>query len=301
MRLVNKNSDSRNKAGSSVDMSHLDASFQLLRDATMDVSREAVNAARSLEQRLHESENRFTATIDSIDDIIMVKDCDGRWCSINRFAQNLLGIRDHHYKGRTNEELSQMFPRLIQSFELCSRTDELAWKKGAPYRFDQVIETEYSIYYFDVVKTPIFNEDGSRKEIITIGRDVTDVREKQRRTKACFTAMNSASDMILIADSDFRVFFCNDRFMAYFNVDDYNNIVGERLIDIIPNIPNFITMLHEVHNNHIWEERYDGRFNLTILPMMNGVPQPIYYILTFKEITRDKYTINQGEQCGANE
>lgn len=295
-RSVRRQSESTSK----IDTSSLDESFLLLKRTTLEVSKEAVNAARVLEKQLKDSELRFASTIDSMTDMISVKNADGKWQRINSFGLHLLGLEEEDIVGKANEELKSKFPHLITTLDVCTYTDHLAWKNKAPYRFDEVYETDQGAYYFDIVKTPIFHEDGSPKELITIGRDVTESREKHRRMKACFTALNSASDMIVIVDSSLRVFFCNDRFMDYFKIEDYNNSVGERIVDMIEGLPELDDMVRHIENNHIWERRFDGRFKLTVMPMMNGVPKPIYYVFTFKEITHDKYTINVGEHFGAN-
>ena len=286
---------------SGIDTSELDKSFLLLRSTTLEVSREAINAAKVLEERLQDSECRFASTIDSMTDLITVKDASGKWQTINKFGQQLMGLTESDYKGNTNEGMMYDFPHLASTLELCSHTDSIAWKTKLPFRFEEGYETDQRLYHFDIVKTPIFFEDGTPKEIITIGRDITDSRDKHRRVKACFTALNSASDMIVIVDSSLRVSFCNDKFMEYFNIQDYNNSVGERIVDIINDLPQFDSAIDQIQNNQIWEGRFDNRFNLTILPMMNGVPKPIYYVFTFKELTHDKYTINTGDCLGANQ
>lgn len=282
------------------DISKLDESFKLLRATTLEVSKEAVNAAKVLENRLKESEFRFLSTIDAIADLVTVKDSNGCWITLNAFGQRLFGLTRDQYYGKTNRQLMAEFPHLKDSLNVCERTDFMTWEHKKSFRYDETVETFTGMRYFDVIKTPVFNYNGTPKELIIVGRDVTEAREKHRRTKACFTALNSASDMIVIVDNNMKVFFCNDRFLEYFDVDDYNNCVGERLIDYVPNIPDFSELVSHVEENHIWEYRYDGRFKLTVLPMMNGVPKPIYYVFTFKEITGDKYTVNIGDTLGTD-
>lgn len=282
------------------DISKLDESFKLLRATTLEVSKEAVNAAKVLENRLKESEFRFLSTIDAIADLVTVKDSNGRWITLNAFGQRLFGLTRDQYYGKTNRQLMAEFPHLKDSLNVCERADFMTWEHKKSLRYDETVETFAGMRYFDVIKTPVFNYNGTPKELIIVGRDVTEAREKHRRTKACFTALNSASDMIVIVDNNMKVFFCNDRFLEYFDVDDYNNCVGERLIDYVPNIPDFSELVSHVEGNHIWENQYDGRFKLTVLPMMNGVLKPIYYVFTFKEITSDKYTVNVGDTLGTD-
>lgn len=55
----------------------------------------AVNAAIVLEQRLRDTEHRFYSTID---DLVSIKDAHGRWKTLNKVGQDLLGLKYNLYK-----------------------------------------------------------------------------------------------------------------------------------------------------------------------------------------------------------
>lgn len=270
---------------SDVSTAHLDLSFNLLRSTALEVSDAAVHAAEALSQRLSESEHRFFSTIDSVKDFIQIKDGDGRWLTVNAFGQEILGLKPVDYFGKTDDELIMAFPHFHDCFEVCKQTDASAWMHRQSVRADErLIRSGGEEKFFDVIKTPVFNADGSRKELIIIGRDITELRNRERRMKACFIALNSASDPIVILDGAGRIYFCNDRFSKIMGTRDYNDLVGKHLDDVIPDFVDYKNVWSIVSENKIWEGEMNKAFNVSILPVMNGVPDPIYYICTLKRI-----------------
>lgn len=106
------------------------------------------------------------------------------------------------------------------------------------------------------------------------------LRMLNQRMKACFHALNSASDVIIILDSRGDIFFCNDMFINTFNLPDYTSCVGQPLEDVVGKLPKRMWSL--VQNNKIWKGKCDG-YDINIIPIMNGEPKPIYYTCTFKK------------------
>lgn len=271
---------------SSVNIDDLDASLNLLRSTTLQVSQAAISAARVLESQLHDSESRFLSVIDDVADIVIVKDPENRWLTLNKFGQNIFGWHHDEYKDKTTGELAETHIRFKDTLYTCKYTDELAWESRKPYRTEIEVPTHDSYHVFDTVKTPVFDDEGNPKELIIIGRDITDARERQRRTRACFTALNSASDKIFILDTQGRVFFCNDKFTIEFNVDSYEKVVGKHIWEILP-MDNYTEMWSTVTDNEVWEGLCCNKYKLTVLPMMNGAPHPIYYICTLKSMIEE--------------
>jgi signal transduction histidine kinase len=56
--------------------------------------------------------------------------------------------------------------------------DEISWEKGTPYRFelDLSIENQFSAS-FDIIKVPTFFTDGNRKNLLVIGREITEQKK----------------------------------------------------------------------------------------------------------------------------
>ena len=261
----------------------LESSLQLLKQTTNEVSSTAVNAAIVLERRLRDTECRFFSTIDTINDLVIVKDGEGRWKTLNKVGQDLLGWHHREYYDKTDIELIQLFPRFKDTLITCIETDAAAWKLRQSNRVEEYILCGDKYRILDMIKTPVFRDDGSRKELIIVGRDMTELVEKQRRTKACFHALNSASDGIVIIDAKARIVFSNDEFNRRFGIEEYKNILNEKMIDVLPWLARYDDIWQQARKNKSIKIATEEAGDILVMPMMNGLPKPIYFICTFKK------------------
>ena len=85
---IDDNADAAFKQHIELEKDRLEGSLQLLKKTTDEVSVAAVNAAVVLEQQLRDIERRFFSTIDIIDDLVIVKDGDGRWKTLNELIHD---------------------------------------------------------------------------------------------------------------------------------------------------------------------------------------------------------------------
>lgn len=261
----------------------LESSLQLLKQTTNEVSSTAVNAAIVLKRRLRDTECRFFSIIDTINDLVIVKDGEGRWKTLNKVGQDLLGWHHREYYDKTDIELIQLFPRFKDALITCIETDAAAWKLRQSNRVEEYILCGDKYRILDMIKTPVFRDDGSRKELIIVGRDMTELVEKQRRTKACFHALNSASDGIVIIDAKARIVFSNDEFNRRFGIEEYKNILNEKMIDVLPWLAKYDDIWQHARNNNSIRIVTEEAGDILVMPMMNGLPKPIYFICTFKK------------------
>lgn len=263
----------------------IDDSFKQLKDAATQVAEAAIKASKNLEQRLVDTEYRFFSTIDAIEDFVIIKDGEGKWSTVNRAGQNLFGWIHGEYHDRTNEELAKRYSIFIEALQKCSESDERAWMNGKSTRSQECIPYGIGGYKcFDIMKTPVFDDFGKRKELIVIGRDITEDLEKQRRMKAAFVALNHISEIIVILDFRGHIFFCNDAFLQHMNIKSYDSIVGMHICEVV-NIPKYQEMWNIVLQNKEWDGicREGSDLNIHITPMMNGISYPIYYICTIRK------------------
>jgi PAS domain S-box-containing protein len=131
--------------------------------------------------KLKESMDLHLELINSTPDIICFKDGEGRWLLANQADLELFHLVDVEYFGKTDEELAHFTHEVYKdSFLNCMQTDEICWNQKTLSRSDELIEKpDGSNIILDVIKVPIFNEDGSRKNLIVLGRDVTARRKAE--------------------------------------------------------------------------------------------------------------------------
>lgn len=267
----------------------LDETLKLLSKTTNSVTSTAVETTRALMEQLQFSEYRFFSTIDAVEDVIVIKDGHSRWKTVNLFGQKIFGFKSYEeYTGKSNEDLIKTFPHLKEWLDYSEQTDEKTWILAQPFRFNDTLTLEDGVHHFDIIKTPTFYDNGARKEMIVIARDVTDLYNKQKRMMACFIALNSVSDSIVILDKNARIFFSNDSFISEIvnrgeSADKvFSDIEGRILSEVIPSFVEFEDMWASLYENKIWKMSMFGKYNISAVPMLNGSIHPIYHIITFK-------------------
>lgn len=139
-----------------------------------------VNAA------LQESEERLrTLTlINAIPDIIIFKDAEGKWIEANQAAIDFFDLQGINYIGHNDQQLAQFSASHMQTLLAEQDTDAYTWKKQNSYRFEAAWQDKnYQERIMDIIKVPLFNQDGTRKALILIARDVTELKmaEKEQR------------------------------------------------------------------------------------------------------------------------
>jgi two-component system, sporulation sensor kinase A len=125
-------------------------------------------------QKTAENEQQLSTLINSMPDFVCFKDSEGRWLRVNDFGRRLYHLENVEYKGKTDRELGEIVPFFKEAFENCIESDKKAWEKRTLTRYEESFQTpDGEIKTFDVIKVPLFEENGERKGLLTIGRDIT--------------------------------------------------------------------------------------------------------------------------------
>jgi two-component system sporulation sensor kinase A len=125
-------------------------------------------------EKVMENEQQLSTLINSMPDFVCFKDSEGRWLRVNDFGRWLYCLENVEYKGKTDRELGELVPFFKEAFEQCIESDQKAWEKGKLTRCEESFQTASGeIKTFDVIKVPLFEENGAKKGLLTIGRDIT--------------------------------------------------------------------------------------------------------------------------------
>lgn len=194
-----------------------------------------------LKRLQNENESTYLNLINLInlaDDIIYIKDAEGRWLLANEAGLKLFQLQDVDYFGKTDYDLSYFTNNIYKdAFKTCMITDEIAWKKGNISRSDEIIplDEKGNEKIYDVIKKPIFNPDGTRKALIVMGRDVTQKRSVEQIERRLAT-----QNRII---REFAVLLLNQK-----TIDNVLDILTRYLSEINSNITVITTKLF---NNNI--------------------------------------------------
>ncbi|OIK13464.1 PAS domain S-box protein [Bacillus sp. MUM 13] len=139
-------------------------------------------AARKKSDGLDEDQQRLQTLINSMVDFVNFKDGNGRWIEANDFGRRLFELEHVDYKGKKDSELANYTSFYNEALLYCEVSDEETWKKGHITRCEEKIPLpDGEIKTFDTIKVPLFHEDGSRRALVVIGRDITERVKAEKR------------------------------------------------------------------------------------------------------------------------
>lgn len=285
-------------------LNKLDLTSQMLSNTvkeTSDISQRLIKKLESIEEQLEDREELLDVIFCTIPDFLLLKDGNGCWRMLNSYGKKLYGISNREYKGKNDYEIArELSPRYFENLEICRKTDEEAWHNRRATSFEEESTDSFGHrYIFDVVKTPIFNDDGSRKYLLVHGRNITEHIENNKHISMLIKALNHASDSIVVTDHEHRIVYANEAFC-----DKY----GFELPDILMKPANICAsgqtsqaiyeQMHEsINKGNVWSGIVSNKTKtgevllevLTITPVMNGKPYPVYFIGVKRPVDRRKH------------
>ena len=181
-KIVNNERRLRRKDGSIVWIS---MKSKQLSDGHLVAIMTDIQDKKKFEKMAKENERIVQNIIDSTpEDIIFLKDGEGRWLKANKAFSDLFGIENSDYLGKTTKELAEENYFFKKTFLECMEMDKKAWEQENLFREDLIVHiSEDENKIFDIIKVPTFDDDGSRKSLTIFGRDVTEERKRQKEIK----------------------------------------------------------------------------------------------------------------------
>ncbi|MBC2581311.1 ATP-binding protein [Clostridium sp. DJ247] len=137
------------------------------------------------ERLLSDNESLLSTLINSTPDIIYFKNHEDKFLEVNDATLKLLNVRKKDYKNKYIHELTNVSlssKKLLENFE---SNDKKAWEKGLIYRSEEVIwdKKEKINKIYDTLRIPLFNDDGTRKGLVLLGRDITEHKQNEENEK----------------------------------------------------------------------------------------------------------------------
>ncbi|OIQ95249.1 cyclic di-GMP phosphodiesterase Gmr [mine drainage metagenome] len=156
------------------------------------------------EQKLKHTEKVLKNLIEASPDFICVKDDQDRWLDANGTWQALFQL--NHFQNKTDIELAKIaHPIFKETFQHSQDSDKQAWLKKNLVRDEEVISLPLGgEKVFDIIKIPLFHEDGSKEGIITLGHDITERKAAEthlRNQEALLDVLISCDQLLHSAKS----------------------------------------------------------------------------------------------------
>ncbi len=174
--------------------------------------RYAISRAR-LEQRLSETGMHLRTLINAMPDFICFKDGEGRWLEANDFGLKMFCLDQVDYHGKTDAELAKESDFYHDAFLACVDSDEAAWNVGGISQLEEaVLMPNGTTLAFDVTKIPLFHEDGRRKGLVVVGRDITERKRNEARQRLASRVFDTTGEAIMVTDVEANIVAVNPAF-----------------------------------------------------------------------------------------
>lgn len=155
--------------------------------------------AKQGEVKAEVRENSYLDSLmNALPDIVCFKDGDGYWRSANQAILELFELSKDEYCRLKDSQLGELSPFYREALQACEVSDRAAWEKGTLSRGEEAIpRSDGTVKVYDVIKVPLFYQDGRRKGIVILGRDITEHKQTQDELVRLASIVESSDDGIV--------------------------------------------------------------------------------------------------------
>ena len=242
--------------------------------------------------------DRLSALIEAIPDAIFFKDGAGRWLLTNDAAKRLFHLQEGNWLGKTDLELAEQRPAFRDAHLACIEDDEKAWQEGGLGLFEErIFDEQGQMHFYEVRKLPLFEENGQRKALVVIGRDVTEQVQSEHELRIAAITFDSQEGM-LVSDASGTILRANKAFMVQ---------TGYKATELVGKPVNMLSSgrhdkaFYELMwraigedgywQGEVWNRRKNGEIYpvwLTITAVHDTQSQLSHFVATYSDVTERK-------------
>ena len=168
------------------------------------------SSEKTKEKKLLEDERkRLRTLIETIPDLVWLKDTEGIYLLCNPKFERLYGVKESEMIGKTDfdfvsKELAQFFRRKDkEALEAGEPSTNIEWLTYADDGHRELVET---------IKTPMYSADGKIIGILGIARDITARSIAENDLRKFMLGIENSSDAIFVTDINGTIDFINPAF-----------------------------------------------------------------------------------------
>jgi hypothetical protein len=186
------------------------------------------------EEALLTSENRLRTLLQTIPDLIWLKDTDGIYLSCNKMFGRFLGKTEIEIVGKTDydfidKELADFFRKNDRKAILAGKpTMNEEWITFADDGHKACLET---------IKAPMYDKESKLIGILGIGRDITVRKNSEEEMAILSHALKSVNESVSITDINNKILFVNESFLKTYGYAE-NELLGKNITLVRPHIVN---------------------------------------------------------------
>jgi diguanylate cyclase (GGDEF)-like protein/PAS domain S-box-containing protein len=165
-------------------------------------------------EALRQSEARLSALVQTLPDAVFLKDGEGRWQIVNNAGLQLFNLSGDEWRGKDSRQIAALRPDLVSEMTECQLSDRAAWSNRGPTRSEErIVAADGRERYWEFLKLPTFNDDGSRRSLVVVARDVTEQRRAEEDLRLAAQVFENSGESIVIMDACGRVVSVNRAFV----------------------------------------------------------------------------------------
>ena len=172
--------------------------------------------------------------LDSLDEVIHVVDESMRILFINKAIERL-SREEVKVNDAVGKSLYEVFPFLKENG--VDKQYEKVFSTGRRFRTEEVNDYYGEKIYTITTKIPIKDKHGKTRQVITIMRDVTDLKKTEESLRQMAekysTIVELAHEGICIDDENEKMTFVNDAFARILGYENKDDLIGKTLFDFV--------------------------------------------------------------------
>ncbi|MBS1160334.1 MAG: domain S-box protein [Proteobacteria bacterium] len=164
------------------------------------IENQAQAAALSAARQIAEDRGRLRSLLDTLPDLVWLKDTEGVYLSCNKRFEKFFGASEKEIIGRTDFDF-------VDHEQACffRANDQAALLADAPRSNEEWVSfaSDGHREFLNTIKAPMRDADGKVIGVLGIGRDISQLHEMQERFEVAFNASPAAIALTSISDGQF--------------------------------------------------------------------------------------------------
>lgn len=142
-----------------------------------------ITSRKQAEADLRTQKEWLATLVNTMPDLICLKDADSRWLVANRPFLEVAGLAHVDYRGRSTEELLGLASaEAAGHLERICENDHKSMHAGGSHTSEMELRfSSQSSRIFDVIKIPLRGGGGGPQGLVTVGRDITERKQAAAR------------------------------------------------------------------------------------------------------------------------
>ena len=236
----------------------------------------------------------MTTLIDSIPDMVWMKDIKGRYIASNPAHERFFNAVSGELIGKTDYDFMDK-----DNADACTQSDEEAIKKrGISIGKEVVSNPDGKEIIIEIRKMPVFDSNNTLIGSIGIGTDITEKKKVEEKLKLLASVFTSAKEGIVITDVKANILDVNE---AYTHLTGYSKeeLIGQNVgfLKSGKHDESFYKKMweqllqHKFWSGEIWNRRKNGEIfveKLTVSAISDSDGEITSYVGLFSDITSTK-------------